>query len=606
MCGICAISGKTNVVPQLLAGLKRLEYRGYDSCGMVTLANGEFSTKKDVGSISKVDQELHFALLQGPVGLAHTRWATHGSVTKENAHPLFSDDQMFAVVHNGVIDNYQEIKKSLLQKGYRFRSETDTEVIAHLLQEEYKTASSVLEAFTKTIHQLEGCYALAMLSKHEPEKIFGAKLLLPMILGIHPDFHFLSSDASSFTQYTKQAIFLEDEEYFVLDPDKVEIFSLTDDRKVERKPVLLDWQEEVAEKGGYQHFMIKEISEQPEVIMKALSVDQKKFAAVVKLLHENTRNFFVGVGTTYYMALCGSYLFRQIAHQHVASLSSDEFIDRVAPDFLGHGLFISQSGETYDTKEALRFLKSFAMPSSAIVNNPASSIARSVDQALFQFSGPEICVVSTKASIAQFILLERLATALGIAKGLLPAEALEGYDGALKDFARSLSAYIKQLTPRIQQVAAVLAGYQNLLCMGKGLYYPIAMEAALKIKEVAYLHAEGMPTGFLKHGTLALVDAHNPCLFFMPSKTQKKIYDATHSAIEEVKARDGVIFAFLGDDKESLQAKVDHPIDISFVDPAFYPVFQLIASQLLAYYLALALKRPIDQPRNLAKSVTVP
>ena len=607
MCGICALVSQEEVAEKLYWGLKKLEYRGYDSCGLVTLdSHHNFSFKKGVGSVAEVEKAQKMSQLPGKIGLAHTRWATHGGVTMENAHPLFSNDKNFALVHNGVIDNYLSLKSELIQAGFHFSSQTDTEIIVNLVEFYYRTHPSVFSAFQKALKRLEGCYSLMLLSKHEPEKLYGAKYLLPMILGIGKNFTYASSDVSSFLKFTNQVIFLEEGEMFTLQKDGFSIFSLQNEEERKCTPLLLDWAEEVAEKGGHAHFMIKEILEQPETIQKALSVDDGMFQKVAKEFEKNTHNFLIGIGTTYYIALAGTYLFREHAARFVGSFSADEFFFCITKEALGHCLFISQSGETYDTKEALRYVQAEKFPTSAIVNNQTSSIARMVDHALFQLSGPEMCVVSTKASVAQFVLLERLAIQLGINNHHLPENSLLEFDRNLKAFALNLSKKLTEYVPQIQFWAQKIATSKSLLCMGKGIYYPIALEAALKIKEVSYIHAEGLPTGFLKHGTLALVDASHPCLFFTPPKKKKALYDSTHSAIEEVRARGGVIFAFIDEQADDLKGKVDFSIQLKNIHPEHYPIFQLILAQILAYYTALELNLSIDQPRNLAKSVTVP
>ncbi|MBL0690826.1 MAG: glutamine--fructose-6-phosphate transaminase (isomerizing) [SAR324 cluster bacterium] len=606
MCGIVGCIGEAGVTKMLCSGLRTLEYRGYDSCGMSLIEAGKIDIIKDVGSIGEVDERCNFNQLTGMAGIAHTRWATHGAVTMPNAHPHLSNDKTFSIAHNGIINNYEQLKAELTAKKYSFSSDTDSEVIANLLQYFYQKTGRVTKAIEKTVAKLEGCYSLAILSTHEPKLIFGVKFFLPLVVGISAKKMFLSSDVMGFLVHTNKVVILEDNEYVVISSQGHDIFSFTGKKLAKRLPILISDTQKTATKGKFAHYMLKEIFDQPQIILHALAIKEEKLQKIVNYCYHAKNPYLVGIGTTFYIALAGSYLFQEYGKLLATALPSDEFCFNINFDKEKHALFISQSGETYDTKEALSCAKKSGMSTSAIGNSPQSTIARSVDCFLDQNSGQEISVVSTKAALAQLVIMGRIAVRIGIKNNIQTSSDAEKYDQDLTDFSKKLAGMLPGLTKQLSAIATKWAGYRHILCMGKGIYHPVALEAALKIKEVAYIHAEGMPTGFLKHGTLALIDKNVPCLFFMPPSASKHLYESTLTAIEEVKARGGVVMAFCEDDNELLKKKLDYTLPLPKMPGQLYPFYQIIIMQIFAYYLANKLGNPIDKPRNLAKSVTVP
>ncbi len=606
MCGIVGILRNTDLAAGLLAGLKTLEYRGYDSCGMALINNNQITMLKGTGGIDEVNQRYDFLKLAGKIGIAHTRWATHGQVTQANAHPFYSADKNFALIHNGIINNYADLKRDLLNLGYKFNSDTDSEVIVNLLEENYKQIGKVQEAFGKTLSQLDGCYAIAMICTHEPDRIFGAKYLLPLVVGIGEDAAYLCSDVLAFADHTDQALRLEDKEYVVLGQKSAKFYSLESGKEIAKEPVKIKSYDTLANKGDYQHFMLKEIFDEPQAIIASLDIDREQIKAVAKKLSQAKSRYIVGIGTTYYVAKAAGYLLNEWAKIPCSAIPADEFLLQANSGKDSTVVFASQSGETFDTKEALRAAKAFGFSTSAIVNAPNSTIAQIVDDCIFQNSGLEVSVVSTKAALAQISIFYQIAWYAALDKGLLNEAQVKTMENNFRLFAKKLTNLLPIVNNQCKLAAVDWSKYKHFLCLGKGIYYPFALETALKIKEVAYIHAEGMPTGFLKHGTLALIDSEVPCLFFVPAKSDKAAYESTVTAIEEVKARFGITLGFCSADDETLRDKFDFAFLLPEIDPTFTPIYQLIVAQLFAYHLANNLKRPIDKPRNLAKSVTVP
>jgi glutamine---fructose-6-phosphate transaminase (isomerizing) len=602
MCGIVGIIGETQVAPLLVKSLMRLEYRGYDSCGVATITESGIEVHKDVGAVSEVAERQGLSATHGHVGIAHTRWATHGGVSRENAHPHVSCDGHFAVAHNGIISNHRALRADLQRRGHRFSSETDTEVFTHLLEETYQYGVSVEEAFVKALHHLEGTFAIVMISRYDAQKIFCAREQSPLILGIAPGINFIGSDANAFLPYTQQAIVLDDGEYAVVSHTDYCVRGICDG-EVRTKPIAqIDWSTENAEKGGYQHFMEKEIWEQPEAIHRAMAVPQQDIVALARLMQGSRRTLFIGVGTTYYVALFGQYLLAALAGEFAPALSSDEVgaLGLIDPETFVLG--ISQSGETFDTLQALRQAKAAGARTAAIVNVPGSSMTRAVGLAVLQNSGPEICVISTKAAIAQMIILLRLAAEVSRLKQSGSATQPLRIFKELNRLSEQLTTVLRTQQGCIRQLARRYQHQRNWFFLGRGLYTPIAFESALKMKEVTYLHAEGMPAGFLKHGTLSLIDQDVPSVFLIPPKEAKDLFDLTMSSLEEVHARSGKVIAFGFDD---IGAHADEEIRLPKASPWVAPLLHLLAGQLLAYEMAVVLGRNVDRPRSLAKSVTV-
>ena len=602
MCGIIGIVGKQEVAPLLVKSLTRLEYRGYDSCGVATLNSTGIEVRKDVGPVAEVACCRELASASGEVGIAHTRWATHGGVSRENSHPHVSCDRAFAVVHNGIISNHHSLRAELQRRGHTFSSETDTEVFAHLLEETYQTGGAVEEAFIKALHRLEGTFAIAMISSHEPKRLFCAREKSPLILGITPEASFVGSDVNAFSAYTRKAIVLDNGEYAVLSLTGYKVRGIADGKLRDKRATEIDWDVGSAEKAGYRHFMAKEIWEQPEVIKRAMEVPQQEIASLARLIRESRRKILTGVGTTYYVALFGQYLLATLAGEFAPALSSDE-AGKLAPmDPESLILAISQSGETFDTLQVLRQARTAGAQTAAIVNVPGSSMTREARLVILQQSGPEICVVSTKATMAQMVLLVRLVAEISRLKRHASATQPLKIFKELTRLSELITVVLRTQQEHIRHLALRYHHQHNWFFLGRGIYTPIAFESALKMKEVTYLHAEGMPAGFLKHGTLSLIDEETPCVFLIPPKEEKELYDLTLSSVEEVRARKGKVIAFSFDET---CGNYDEVVLLPKASLWTAPFLHLLAGQLLAYETAVTLGRNVDRPRSLAKSVTV-
>jgi glucosamine--fructose-6-phosphate aminotransferase (isomerizing) len=540
---------------------------------------------------------MPLAEAEGTVGIAHTRWATHGEVTRANAHPHVSCSGDFALVHNGIISNYRHLREELASEGHQFRSSTDTETIVHLVEKYHRAMGSVERAFVKALGRLEGSYAVALVSVHEPDRVYCARHESPLLIGTKPSATFLGSDFNAFLGFTRSAIALEDGEYAVLLPGEVVVKDLATRAPVDKTSFSIDWNVEAAKKGGYPHFMLKEIHEQPETVARALEVDAAAIDELARSIARYRRTYLVGVGTTYYVAQMAQYYFSSLARTFLPVISSDEFRSLAHVDADTLVVAISQSGETYDTLDAIRFARERGARTAAICNVMGSSLARVVDQAIVQGSGPEICVVSTKAALGQVVVLLRVAAAMGRLAGE-PDEAVARGLAALPDAIQQL---IDERAGEIRELARKHSHIQNWLFLGRGIYHPVALESALKMKEVTYLHAEGMPAGFLKHGTLSLIDKNLFTVMLVPPKQEGPLYLATVTNAEEVKARGGFIIGTVMEEQEVF----DEQILLPKVPHFLAPVLHLVALQLFAYHAAVVLDRNVDRPRALAKSVTV-
>jgi glucosamine--fructose-6-phosphate aminotransferase (isomerizing) len=601
MCGIVGIAGQDKIASVLVQSIARLDYRGYDSCGVATLNSRGIELRKGVGSVEEVAVREGFASVHGGIGIAHTRWATHGGVSLENAHPHLSCDGSFAVVHNGIISNYQVLRSELQDRGHRFSSETDTEIFAHLVEEAHRSGLSVERAFVQSLRRLEGSFAIAMISFHDPERIFCAREKSPLILGVAPEQNFVGSDVNAFLPYTRRAVILDDGEYAVISRDGYCVRGITEGEARSKRILEIDWTLDGADKGRHRHYMEKEICEQPETISRALEVGQEEIGALARLMCESRRNLLVGVGTTYYVALFGQYLLAALAGEFTPAVSSDEAETLSVMDSDTLVLAISQSGETFDTLQALRRAKASGARTAAIVNVPGSSMMREAGLVIQQNSGPEICVISTKAAMAQMVLLIRLAVEIARHKERVRNGKYFSILEDLKELPRVAELTIRSRQALVRDLAARYHTRRNWFFLARGLYTPIAFESALKMKEVTYLHAEGMPAGFLKHGTLSLVEEEVPCVFLVPPREEKELYDLTMSSVAEVRAREGKVIAFACDELPG----VDEEIRLPKASPWTAPLLHLVAAQLLAYETAVALGRNVDRPRSLAKSVTV-
>jgi glucosamine--fructose-6-phosphate aminotransferase (isomerizing) len=598
MCGISGIVGRHPVPQALLESIRNLEYRGYDSCGVAIVTRNGLVVRKDVGTVEEVHRRVSLTQAEGSVGIAHTRWATHGEVTPVNAHPHTSCGGEFALVHNGIIANYRHLREELVSEGHVFLSTTDTETIVHLVEKYYRSMGSLERAFCKALGRLEGSFAVALVSVHEPDRIYCARFESPLLIGTAPDATYLGSDFNAFLGATRSVLALEDGQYAVLLPGQVSVKDIATRTVQPKVPLKIDWDVESAQKGGHPHFMIKEIHEQPQTVIRALEVDAAAIEALARLIATHPRTYIVGVGTTYYVAQMAQYYFSGLAGRFVPVISSDEFRSLAHVDADTLVIAISQSGETYDTLDAIRFARQRGARTAAVCNVMGSSLARLVDLPIIQGSGPEICVVSTKAALGQIVVLLRVAAALG----RLAGEGDDTLDRELRALPDAIQQLLDERTGEIAALAQRHCHIRNWLFLGRGIYYPVALESALKMKEVTYLHAEGMPAGFLKHGTLSLIDRDFFTVMLVPAKQDAALYAASMGNAEEVKARGGHLIGTLTEENGEV---FDEHIRLPKAPAALAPLLHLVALQLFAYFTAVALERNVDRPRSLAKSVTV-
>jgi glucosamine--fructose-6-phosphate aminotransferase (isomerizing) len=605
MCGISGVTGQSDVVKTLFESIKNLEYRGYDSCGLAVVQNSAVTVRKNIGGVDEVNQKEHLTGMKGRTGIAHTRWATHGGVTRVNAHPHSSGDGQFSLVHNGIINNYRDLRDELTAQGVTFVSETDTEVLVHLVAQGYRKTKNVEEAFRAALLRVQGTYAVAMVTAVDPATIYGARYGSPLMLGLSPQGNFVASDINAFLPYTRDALQMEDGEYAIVQPGAVRLFRLRDRAPIERKPMRIAWDAETSRKGGYSHYMLKEIFDQPRTVLSAMTIPQDGIDALADSIAASRQTYLMGVGTTHYVALVAQYFFSQLAGRYVPAISSDEFRELAVVGPADLLVSISQSGETFDTRQGAEHAKACGARTASIVNVMGSSLSLMTDQVILQGSGPEISVVSTKAALAQMVILMRTALALGQKTGHINGAVARSCQEALDGFSPVVQAALNELSGFVRNLADRTVKYHNWLVMGRGIYYALALEAALKMKEVTYLHVEGLPAGFLKHGTLAMVDETMASLFLIPPPELKELHEQTVNAIEQVKARGGPVFGFYFEQDTRLAALLDDGIALPTVSPAVAPFLVLIVAQLFSYFCALKLGRSIDKPRNLAKSVTV-
>ncbi|TFH87528.1 glutamine--fructose-6-phosphate transaminase (isomerizing) [Billgrantia azerbaijanica] len=610
MCGIVGAVAQRNVEGILLEGLKRLEYRGYDSAGMaVVTPDGALTHSRAVGKVAALAERLAETPMAGRCGVAHTRWATHGRPTEENAHPHLSGERL-AVVHNGIIENHESLRRELVAAGYRFASQTDTEVVAHLIDRHYRQTHDLLSAVQQALARVEGAYALAVVHADEPEVIVGARKGSPLVVGVGIDEAFLGSDPLALLQVTDRFHYLQEGDVVRLaDGGRIEIFDASG-AAVERAVHTFEHGDGAASKGGYRHFMLKEIHEQPAVIAATLEGRLAEHTALVETFGPQARALFervrqvhiVACGTSYHAGLVARYWLERYAGVPVQVEVASEYRYRqvVVPE---DTLFVtlSQSGETADTLAALRFARERGyLASLAICNVPGSSLVRESDLTLMTQAGPEIGVASTKAFTTQLVALMLLTLALGRTRGL--AEALQAeLTAALRGLPR-LVEQVLALDPEIEALSSAFAEKQHALFLGRGAHFPIALEGALKLKEISYIHAEAYPAGELKHGPLALVDSEMPVISVAPND---ELLDKLKSNLQEVRARGGELFVF-ADEQIGLEEETDvHILRLPHVHDALTPILYTVPLQLLSYHVAVLKGTDVDQPRNLAKSVTV-
>jgi len=590
MCGIIGYCGRETAAPIVFQGLKRVEYRGYDSAGIATLSDGNLLVKKGVGKIDEVNSHFSLDALAGNIGIGHTRWATHGGVTEANAHPHCDCSGDIAVIHNGIIDNYQELRDQLTSKGHRFASETDSEVIPHLVEDEMKRGNSLKEAVLAVAPKLEGSYAFLTISSREPDKIVGVRKGSPLAVGVSDNAFFAASDALAFPDYVTELMPLDDHEMVVLTQHGAELFDAAGSRlQKDRKRRTLNWGD--ATKQGYRFFMLKEIMEQPQVVEDAAAQDKELFAEIALDILRAGQVIVTACGTSRYAALVGRYLFSRVGRKFCDVVMGSEFhyfADSVDKDTVV--LAVSQSGETADVIEGVKVAKAAGAKVISIVNRPMSQLADLSHRVIYLNCGPELCVAATKSFLSQLAVFYLLSFAM-----------VNSFDKAvanLKSISSEVSKTIDWSNDKIERVSQELKTKNDFYYIARGINFAIASEGALKMKEISYIHAEGMPAGELKHGTLALIEPGTPVAAICPDDYT---YLETLSNAMEAKARGAYIIAISDKNNEIY----DFWIKIPKVDELLYPFITVIPLQLLAYHLAISRGYDPDRPRNLAKSVTV-
>ena len=606
MCGIVGIVGRSDVAQRLFDGLRRLEYRGYDSAGIVTVQGGDFDRRRAEGKLDNLKRELDADPLGGEVGIAHTRWATHGAPTLGNAHPHIAGP--VALVHNGIIENFKPLRDELIADGRTFLSETDSEVVAHLVAREVEGGATPQDAVATVLPRLHGAFAIAFLFRDHPELVIGARMGAPLTVGYGEGENYLGSDALALAALTQKIAYLDEGDWAVVRGDKVEIFDRAN-QPVEREIVASGASADKVDKGNHAHFMRKEIFEQPIVVAQTLQSYVRPFEGEVALpdfgfdLGKIERVTIVACGTSYYAGMVAKYWFERFARVAVDIDVASEFRYREPVlEAGGLALFISQSGETADTLAALRHAKAEGQTIAVVVNVPTSSMAREADLLLPTHAGPEIGVASTKAFTCQLAVLAALATNLARAKGRLSAEEEREIVGHLQEAPEALNDALAH-DEDIAAIAPLIAPARDVLYLGRGPDYPMALEGALKLKEISYIHAEGYAAGEMKHGPIALIDDEVPVIVLAPSGP---LFEKTVSNMQEVRARGGKIVLIsdargIAEAGEGCMATIEMPE----VHPLIAPLVYAVPVQLLAYHVAVLKGTDVDQPRNLAKSVTV-
>ncbi len=606
MCGIVGIVGNKDVATRLFEGLKRLEYRGYDSAGICTILDGEFSRRRAEGKLENLQHRLEAEPLGGIVGIAHTRWATHGAPTEGNAHPHIIGP--VALVHNGIIENFKPLREELIAEGRKFESETDTEVVGHLVAREIELGKLPQEAVAAVLPRLQGAFAIAFLFREEPDLIIGARMGAPLTVGYGEGENYLGSDAIAVAPWTQRIAYLEEGDWAVVRREDIQIFD-RDNRPVEREIVESGASSAPIEKGNYRHYMQKEIFEQPVVVADTLQSYVRAFEGQVALpdidfdLAAVDRLTIVACGTSYYAGLVAKYWIEQFARVPVDIDVASEFRYRnpvLEPG--GLALFVSQSGETADTLAALRHAREQGQRIAVVVNVPTSSMAREADLLLPTHAGPEIGVASTKAFTCQLAVLAALAANLACARGQIERNDEKSIVAHLQEAPAALNAALGH-DDEIAAMADLIVPARDVLYLGRGPYYPMALEGALKLKEISYIHAEGYAAGEMKHGPIALIDDNVPVIVLAPSGL---LFEKTVSNMQEVRARGGK-FVLISDAKGIAEAGEGclATIEMPEVHPLIAPIVYAVPVQLLAYHTAVLKGTDVDQPRNLAKSVTV-
>ena len=613
MCGIVGFIGQEQAAPILLDGLAHLEYRGYDSAGVAVIsAQGKLQVEKAVGRLKVLSEQIHGgADLEGCIGLGHTRWATHGAPNIINSHPHVSENGKFAVIHNGIIENYVEIKEFLIGQGIRFKSETDTEVVAQLLEFYYNECHDFLEAVGRVLRRIEGAYALGMLCADCPDRIIAARKDAPLLLGYGKGCNFLASDVTAIIKHTRDVAYMEDGEVAVLTREGIEVYDALE-QKVEKKHFTIDWEVSAAEKGGYQHFMLKEIMEQPEALRRAISPRIKDGRVIfddlklpVEKMREFTRIFIVACGSSYHVGMIGKYNLEHLLRRNVEVVLASEFrySDPIVDD-KSLVIVISQSGETLDTMAALREAKKRGGYILSIVNVVGSSIARESDDVLYTWAGPEIAVATTKAYSTQLAVLDMIGLAFGEVLGTVKKEEYDEAVAELQKLPEKMEQFLaSESCEAIPKYASQYFNHNSVFFIGRNLDYALGLEGSLKLKEISYIHSEAYASGELKHGTISLIEDGT---LVIALGTYAPLFDKAMSNVVEVKARGADVLALATESHHGEMAKtVENVITIPDTAQMLLPSLGVVPLQLLAYYIALQRGCDIDKPRHLAKSVTV-
>ena len=613
MCGIVGYVGSEQAAPILLDGLARLEYRGYDSAGIAVVSpRHELQVKKTVGRLKALSDLVHGgADVEGTIGMGHTRWATHGAPNDVNSHPHVSENGKFAVIHNGIIENYVELKEFLISQGVTFRSETDTEVVAQLLEFYYNECGDFFESVGRVLRRIEGAYALGMLCADCPDRIIAARKDAPLLLGYGKGCNFLASDVTAIIKHTRDVAYMEDGEVAVLTREGIEVYDALE-QKVEKKHFTIDWEVSAAEKGGYQHFMLKEIMEQPEALRRAISPRIKDGRVIfddlklpVEKMREFTRIFIVACGSSYHVGMIGKYNLEHLLRRNVEVVLASEFrySDPIVDD-KSLVIVISQSGETLDTMAALREAKKRGGYILSIVNVVGSSIARESDDVLYTWAGPEIAVATTKAYSTQLAVLDMIGLAFGEVLGTVKREEYDEAVAELQKLPEKMEQFLaSESCEAIPKYASQYFNHNSVFFIGRNLDYALGLEGSLKLKEISYIHSEAYASGELKHGTISLIEDGT---LVIALGTYAPLFDKAMSNVVEVKARGADVLALATESHRGEMAKtVENVITIPDTAQMLLPSLGVVPLQLLAYYIALQRGCDIDKPRNLAKSVTV-
>ncbi|WP_053992672.1 glutamine--fructose-6-phosphate transaminase (isomerizing) [Mangrovimonas sp. TPBH4] len=614
MCGIVGYIGHREAHPIIIKGLKRLEYRGYDSAGIALYDNCDIKLSKTKGKVTDLEDRITKEIsTQGTLGIGHTRWATHGVPNDINSHPHLSNSGNLVIIHNGIIENYESLKKELIQRGFTFKSDTDTEVLVNLIEDVMQKENLKLgKAVQVALNQVIGAYAIAVFDKTKPNEIVVARLGSPLAIGIGEGEFFIASDASPFLEYTKNAVYLEDEEMAIIRRDKdIKIRKIYDDTKVDPYIQQLQLNLEQIEKGGYPHFMLKEIYEQPSAILDTFRGRLLTDQAIIKMagVEDNMKKFLnaeriiiVACGTSWHAGLVAEYIFEDLARIPVEVEYASEFRYRnpiiTEKDIV---IAISQSGETADTLAAIKLAKSKGAFVFGVCNVVGSSIARETDAGAYTHAGPEIGVASTKAFTTQITVLSLIALRLARAKGTISSSDFRHHLIELELIPEKVQKALES-DEIVKKIADIYKDSKNCLYLGRGYNFPVALEGALKLKEISYIHAEGYPAAEMKHGPIALIDENMPIVVIA---TKKGHYEKVVSNIQEIKSRKGKIIGIVMEGDESVKELADHVIEVPETLESLSPLLTTIPLQLLSYHIAVMLGKNVDQPRNLAKSVTV-